>query len=335
MTYNFYNDDVLVARFNYDNGEIMDFTILNGELLPKQISNGNKDIFSMWIWERAIDLNTYKHRELAFEMLGSRDKIAVSIMTHMFSISDKFTCFPKGEFIFREQLWNKEDQDSIADFILLSSDTSLKNLKLNITPNISTDGSFVKTWKYENNAWWLYKIQNKLASLSEYWISKVLQKIGWNVAEYELIENSTNIKTKNFVDKKEFFEPYDSLRFMFKNKSDNDQIIYNNIASLGKQFEVDYRRILLADALFMNSDRHMRNFGVIRSTENGRILRMAPNFDNNQAYKSNEKIPYSNMMLKIFEKSFGLTEQDKKDIFDLKKVCLQFEYMKEILKYGW
>ena len=67
----------------------------------------------------------------------------------------------------------------------------------------------------------------------------------------------------------------------------DDRVIYNNISSLGIAFEEAWIRILLADALFMNTDRHMRNFGFIRSAETGRVLRMAPNYDNNQAYTAN------------------------------------------------
>ena len=58
----------------------------------------------------------------------------------------------------------------------------------------------------------------------------------------------------------------------------------------------------MADALFMNTDRHMRNFGVIRSAETGNVLRLAPNFDNNQAYTANPGMSYSDAMLKSFIK---------------------------------
>lgn len=331
MLYTLYNLEKAIAEFNFTDGEIKSFTILQPHLLPKQLERGSKEMFQLWLRDRSIDLNVYKHRELARQLLGSRDKITVAIKTNMFSVSDTFTCFPKGEYIPREQLWDKQTQENVSAFILVSSDTSL-NLKMNITPNMSTDGSFTKTWRYEDGLWWLYKVQSKDATMSEYSIAKALNACGWSAAAYELVVGSDNIKTLNFVGKDEFFEPYESLRYLFSNKADDDTVIYENIKSLGEVFEKDFRRILLADAVFMNSDRHMRNFGVIRSARTGGILRMAPNFDNNQAYQSNPEIPYSTGMLRQFINTFGLTAQDKTDAEDLLEVCEKKPYLEKVLQ---
>lgn len=65
----------------------------------------------------------------------------------------------------------------------------------------------------------------------------------------------------------------------------------------------------------MNTDRHMRNFGVIRSAETGEILRLAPNFDNNQAYHANPG-GYSDGMLRAF-----LQEADQEDRENLRRLC--------------
>ncbi len=75
-------------------------------------------------------------------------------MTHMFGISDNFACFREGEFIPRSDICLPNDQACIARYIPVSSDTSLRGLKV-ATPDLSTDGSFPKTRKYENNEWWL------------------------------------------------------------------------------------------------------------------------------------------------------------------------------------
>ena len=96
---------------------------------------------------------------------------------------------------------------------------------------------------------------------------------------------------------------------MFADRSDDDDVIAANLASLGPDFIKAWRRILLADALFENTDRHMRNFGVIRSAVTGEILRLAPNFDNNQAYLANPGGHYSDVMLRYLMKD-GKVEQD-------------------------
>lgn len=334
MIYALYNADNRVASFAYENGVIISYAPEKPQLLPKQIEHATADGFAQWLRERAIDLNTFLHRQLANELIGSRDKTAIAIMTHMYSVSDTFTCFAEGEFIPRDELCKAEEQDAVSDFILISSDTSLRKQNF-VTPNASTDGSFPKTWKYENGAWWLYKLQSADATRSEREISHALMDCGWDAAEYQYSGSyRTRIKSRNFVGENEFFEPYDSLRFMFNDKSDDDVTVYNNLASLGADFEHQFRRILLADALFMNTDRHMRNYGVIRSSVTGEILRMAPNFDNNQAYKSNPGGHYSNAMLRSFEKTYGWKDSDIEDLKTLIEACRGRKFLQEAVTCG-
>ncbi len=300
--YILYNDDVQVAVFSVHKSIIAEFTPQKPELLPKQICRATADSFASWLRERAVDLNSVKHRNLMHELIGSRDRTTIALRTHMFSISDTFTCFEEGEFTPRLQLCLPEDQNAVSDFILVSSDTSLRRLCIS-TPNASTDGSFTKTWKYEDGDWWLYKLQPGAATRIEVGISRVLQSIGWDAAEYRYVGKFLKrVKTRNFVQPGEFFEPYDSFRFFFDDPGDDDDEIFKNIASLGPEFKEAWKRILLADAVFLNTDRHMRNFGVIRSSRTGEILRLAPNFDNNQAYLANPGGTYSDRMLKLYMK---------------------------------
>ncbi len=334
MRFELFNDDLRVAEFNYDKGIITGFSPVIHDLLPKQLLNGGPEMFSLWLSERAIDLNTFQHRELMQELMGSRDRIAIALTSRMFSITDTFTCFPKGDFRPRESLWQADTQEAVSDFVLISSDTSLRQHSV-ITPNASTDGSFPKTWKHENGQWWLYKIQSPQATRSEREISHVLRACGWDAAEYAYVgSRRSRIKSKNFVEKGTFFEPYDSFRFMFANKEDADEVIYGNLSSLGRGFEQQYRRILLADALFMNTDRHMRNFGVIRSSQTGQVLRMATNFDNNQAYLSNKGTPYSSVMLRMFAAQFGITQADRDDLTQLIKASEKRSFLQEAVQAG-
>ena len=313
IRYILYNDDAQVAEFSVRNSVIAEFIPQKPELLPKQICYATPDGFASWLRERAVDLSSVKHRNLMNELVGSRDRTTIALRTHMFSISDTFTCFEEGEFTPRLQLCNPEDQDAVCDFILVSGDTSLLKLRIS-TPNASTDGSFTKTWKYEEGEWWLYKLQPSAATKIEVEISRVLHEIGWDAAEYGFVgKYLKRVKTRNFLQPKEFFEPYDSFRFFFDDPGDDEDVIYQNIASLGHEFEEAWKRILLADAVFVNTDRHMRNFGVIRSSETGKVLRLAPNFDNNQAYLANPSGIYSDGMLKLYMK-----QADDRDYQNLK-----------------
>ena len=325
--YILYNDDVQVAQFEVCKSVITDFVPQKPELLPIQIRHATADAFSSWLRERAIDLNSVKHRSLMNELIGSRDKTTLALRTHMFSISDTFTCFEENEFVERMQLCQPEDQNKVSDFILVSSDTSLRELRV-ATPNASTDGSFTKTWKYEEDAWWLYKLQSAEATEAEVKISRVLKDIGWDAAEYRFVGRfRKRVKARNFLKPQEFFEPYDSFRFFFDDPSDDDEVIYRNIASLGIEYEEAWKRILLADAVFLNTDRHMRNYGVIRSSATGETLRLAPNFDNNQAYLANSGGTYSDAMLKLYIKHAD--RQDKENLKVLSDALKAYPYLKQ------
>lgn len=325
--YVLYNDDTEVAYFGVKNSVVRAFMPERPELLPMQIRQTSADGFSAWLRERAIDLNSAMHRRVMRELLGSRDKLTLALHTHMFSISDTFTCFPEGEFVPRGRLCQPDEQNEVGRYILLSSDTSLRQLRV-ATPNASTDGSFTKTWMYENDAWWLYKLQPVAATLAEVQISRVLRACGWDAAQYEYVgDDLTRVKTLNFLSPGEFFEPYDSFRFCFDNPGDADEVIMANIASLGPGFAKAWKRILLADSLFLNTDRHMRNFGVIRSSRSGELLRLAPNFDNNQAYRANPGGKYSPAMLNDYMAT--ATPEDFENLRTLNEALAENEYLKE------
>ena len=94
--YILYNNDVQVAEFSVRNSVITDFVPQKPELLPMQICHATADGFASWLRERAVDLNSVKHRNLMNELVGSRDKTTIALRTHMFSISDTFTCLLQG-----------------------------------------------------------------------------------------------------------------------------------------------------------------------------------------------------------------------------------------------
>ena len=308
--YILYNNDIPAAEFTVHNGGVAQFCPLAAELLPMQLRSAGAEGFLLWLNNRSIDLNTLLHRRLAYELLGTRDKLSLALLTHMYSISDTFTCFRAGEFTERARLCQPEAHAPVSSFILVSSDTSLRQLGT-VTPNISTDGSFPKTWVYEGGAWWLYKLQSSTATRCEVEISATLRRCGWDAAVYRYDgSRRTRVKSLNFLGEAEFFEPYESFRYYFDDRSDDEEVIYKNLASLGEEFEHAWQRILLADAFFMNTDRHMRNFGVIRSSVTGNVLRLAPNFDNNQAYTANPGGRYSGVMLRAYMRGADRQKQN-------------------------
>ena len=68
------------------------------------------------------------------------------------------------------------------------------------------------------------------------------------------------------------------------------------------------------------------NFGVIRSSKTGDILRLAPNFDNNQAYTANP-MGYSSSMLRLFIRSADA--EDRENLQILADGCKGNKYLSQ------
>ena len=82
------------------------------------------------------------------------------------------------------------------------------------------------------------------------------------------------------------FEPMSSLM-------DNDDIydhVFNLIYKMNPNFAKDYLKIIFMDTLVNNVDRHNENYGFLRNKKTGKIIKMAPNFDNNMALISRNSL---------------------------------------------
>ena len=120
MRYLLYNVDRQVAAFEYELGTIVRFEEIEPMFLPKQLCGTTAEGFSLWLRNRTIDLKPVQHRQLAKILIGTQDKTAIAIRTHMFSVSDTFTCFTKENLMLRSQLVRTEDQDAVSEFIFHS-----------------------------------------------------------------------------------------------------------------------------------------------------------------------------------------------------------------------
>ena len=89
---------------------------------------------------------------------------------------------------------------------------------------------------------------------------------------------------------------------------------------------------MITDALFGNTDRHMRNFGLIRSSITGEVLRLAPNFDNNQAMYANPGKRYPAGMLKIYMETAD--DEDRDNLKTLLNVIKDDPYFIDVYKNG-
>ena len=130
------------------------------------------------------------------------------------------------------------------------------------------------------------------------------------MAEYQ--RGSGVIKTKDFTDNASVnFEP--AYSFM----GDNEDYIENikRLKELCPDAIADYVKMLFLDTICANPDRHTFNYGILRDSQTGKIIGLAPNFDNNMAlisrgYPKNIK-RQNDLLIKLFNELLAYDESLK------------------------
>ena len=109
--------------------------------------------------------------------------------------------------------------------------------------------------------------------------SQIAEKICPEFVNYEVVKYRDKIASKCplFTSEKEGFAPI----YKCISSKPNIETLLRFYADIGS--EDAFRRMIVLDALTLNTDRHQGNYGVIFDTDTLEILRMAPVFDNNQA----------------------------------------------------
>ena len=120
----------------------------------------------------------------------------------------------------------------------------------------------------------MYKSGNKEEYFSELFICKLCEKLGLPTAHYEL--DGRYIRSKDFTNGAAVnFEP---IRALVDDDEDYENC-FRVLYGIAKQ----YLLLLWTDSVCYNMDRHTENFGLLRDVKTGKILSLAPNYDNNIA----------------------------------------------------
>lgn len=206
-------------------------------------------------------------------------------------VTDNYWFRPSGSRLVYEDVKFKSDCYSE---LTLKGDTRLVSKKPRSNPQLTLIGSYEKCWKLIDGEWWLYKVGNNNELFSELFCSKLASKLDIPTAYYEKV--GEYIKTKNFADIYNF-EPMSALA----GEDDSYENVFNVCLSLGDEIAKQYLTLIYFDALVENVDRHNENLGFLRNKRNGKIVSLAPNFDNNISLISRCNVLNEN------REKFGLT----------------------------
>ena len=253
------------------NGKITDAV---EELLPLYLKRTKN--FEEWVSSRAIDAHRTNSRLLKKVLrLRTTDDVQTALAVNAATVTDRYWFNPDGSSAVYEDIRFKENY---FDQLALRGDPDSFSRKPSRTPELTNTGSFEKCWKLINGKWWMYKNGNSEECFSELFICKLGEKLGLDMAHYEL--DGQYIRSKDFTDGASVnFEP---LRALVDDDDDYENC-FNVLKKLSPDIAKQYLLLIWMDSICYNMDRHTENFGLIRDVHTGEILSLAPNYDNNIA----------------------------------------------------
>ena len=274
--------DKMVAGFDSRN-----HFIWKDEALCPLYFNRTEDLDG-WLASRAIDAHRPNSRLLKKALrLAERDDISTVLSVHAVTVTDTYWIKDDDSDLTWDDVRFKKDYFSTlalkGDYSSFAAAGASRKVH---TQELTNIGSFEKCWRLKDGVWWLYKQADALELFSECFISLLGKSLGFNMAEYVPCNDYIRpkirvIRTRDFTDGASVnFEPLDAI--MGEDVEDYVRT-YNVLEQFGQDVASDYVSIVFMDALCANPDRHSFNLGVLRDVDTGKVLRLAPNFDNNMA----------------------------------------------------
>lgn len=252
--------------------------VLNNDLLPlylKRVSNADS-----WLETRAIDSHRANSRLLKKALrLAEKDDISTVLHVHAATITDTYWVRDIGSNLRYEDIrFNKDYFSNLALRGLYSSFNSAARHKDTKTPELTNLGSFEKCWKLRDGKWWIYKSANQKEQFSELFVYELGKELKMNMALYE--KGDKCVKSLDFTDSANvIFEPASS----FMGDEEDYIKVIEKLKKLCPEAIPDYIKMIFLDTITANPDRHTGNFGLMRDVKSGKLLGLAPNFDNNMA----------------------------------------------------
>lgn len=273
-------------------------TVKNESLLPlylKRVKNAE-----LWLETRAIDSHRANSRLLKKALrLAEKDDVSTVIHVNGATITDNYWIRPIGSDLTYDDV--KFTDDYFSNLALKGNYNSFNraaNSRRSKTPELTNVGSFEKCWKLRHGRWWMYKKATHDEIFSELFVYELGSALNMNMAVYE--RGDKCIKSLDFTNSASVnFEP--ASAFMGDNEDYSD--VVKALSEICPDAIPDYIRLIFMDTISANPDRHTNNFGLLRDTDRGTFIGLAPNYDNNMALISRgypSKPKSGDMLISLF-----------------------------------
>lgn len=298
------NTSIMLVEYNTTlNGIENIYDIYNIDYAPLSISNANKTLganllkqINDWFKGRGIP-SWRKDLEKLLEKLNVSSPEELLNKSYALSLSDQYWLKEENSNVKWQDI-NFFTNDFEYEAYLEASLDSSSNLTTSTdkailrSPNNTTDGMLQKGWIIENGKRILVKgtyTSSREEPFNEWLASQISKRLGFNYCNYfvEWTDKTKLIsKCENFVSEdEEIISAYDVFKSEKKPNNINDYEFYiqilekHNVPNARKNVE----DMFILDYLMLNTDRHLKNFGVIRNVNTLEWVRTTPIFDTGQS----------------------------------------------------
>ena len=352
------NIKVLLAEMDKSNTfqEIYEYYDINyAPLHLYNAYNQNKDVLiALNTWFKGRGIPAWRQNiEKLLEKLNVVSPTELLNKAYGLSLSDQY--WIKGE---RQNLKWKDINFFMNDFeykdyldVSLNSNSRESSTRISLhSPNNTTDGMVKKGWiiDKDNNRVLVkgtYSISG-LEPINEWLASRICKRLDLDYCNYtlDILSGQLVSKCKKFLTKDE--EIISASDIMNLEKSDNVSDYEKYVSILESYGIKDVKKKLsdmyIVDYLMLNTDRHMKNYGIIRNVKTLEWERITPIFDTGTSLQSDVTLPYldfDNEEYKFFH-SHNMTVNElvnyiKLEKYDLTKLDgLKDEYKEVLEKYS-
>ena len=352
------NKKVLLAEMDKSNTfqEIYEYYDINyAPLSLYNAYNHNEDVLvALNSWFKGRGIPTWRQNiEKLLERLNVVSPTELLNKAYGLSLSDQY--WIKGE---RQNLKWKDINFFMNDFeykdyldISLNYNSRESSTRISLhSPNNTTDGMVKKGWiiDKDNNRVLVkgtYSISG-LEPINEWLASRICKRLDLDYCNYtlDILRGQLVSKCKNFLTKDEEIISASDIINLEKNDNVSDYERYVSILeSHGiKDVKKKLSDMYIVDYLMLNTDRHMKNYGIIRNVKTLKWERITPIFDTGTSLQSDVTLPYldfDNEEYKFFH-SHNMTVNElvnyiKLEKYDLTKLDgLKDEYKEVLEKYS-
>lgn len=309
-----FDEKVLTIRIDEDQDGILDAKVLDrGEARLPLGLRLDGDGINRWLETRALPFNrTYSDRICMQMGIAPTDVARIVEVGRGLSLNDSYWLVPGG-FDGRFADYNLYE-NGFSDVLAVVAYTGRIDLGSTpyhgLTPELSTGGSLRKAWRIaEDGTRLLYKGSTEGYVpgewLSECAVSSVEEDAGIDHVEYwhDSWEGTECSVCPCFCSPEVSYVPF----AVATGKTSLADAVASTIM-LGEDVFEDLADMLVLDALVVNTDRHLTNFGFVLDAESGDICGLAPIFDNGRALFPNvldEEIAEADLLAQYTRPAFG------------------------------